>query len=305
MSKKAQLQMIKCFIFVGLLRISQLLPYSGRSMLASWIAKKRLEGKSKSVKTIQKNLQLCYPQITEAHVDSTTYEVLKSYAMLLLEMGIAWFGSKKKTIKLIHKVEGIEKLNKLYESKKPVIIAVPHIGNWEILWNYLQINFETTGMYSKDRNIYFDKIVTKARTRFGGMLYATDPRGLKGLLKSLKQGSVLMILPDRAPIKGSGSYSEIFGQSVYTMTLLHKILQKSGARLLFADCIRNKNKGFNIRIEDSNEIESITDMNKFNDKMNKKLELIINQNKEQYLWSYERFRKHAKTRKKETDSNLL
>ncbi|MDH5432799.1 MAG: lysophospholipid acyltransferase family protein [Gammaproteobacteria bacterium] len=281
----------RCFLFISLLHISKIMPYSLKALLASLIAKIRLAINSKSIKTIRKNLQLCYPEMSNEEVEKITYQTLKSYVMLTLEMGEAWFGCKQTNVDLIKEVEGKEYLDKIYSKKTPLIIAVPHIGNWELFWNFLQINYDSSAMYSPAKNAHFDDIMHKARKRFGGNLFATDPKGILGLLKAVKKGSILMILPDQAPRKGAGIFSKFFGKSAYTMTLLHKLLRKTDAKLLFAACIRDQNKGFKISIEDSENMESIDNVDDFNDKMNQKMETIINKNREQYQWGYKRFKR--------------
>ena len=112
------------------------------------------------------------------------------------------------------------------------------------------------------------------------------------MLKALKKQGVLMILPDQAPRLNSGIYSPFFGHPAYTMTLLHKFIQKTDAMLLVGTCLRDSSgNGFNISITEAEFETSNVSPEDFNKNLNNKLEDLIRKNPSQYLWGYKRFKR--------------
>ena len=100
-----------------------------------------------------------------------------------------------------------------------------------------------------------------------------------------------MILPDQVPRQGAGVYTQFFGISAYTMTLVHRFIRKTGANLLFGCCLRTGDHGFKIDIF-SPEFDITTEStDEFNLGMNKQIEAMILKSPEQYQWSYKRFKR--------------
>ena len=53
------------------------------------------------------------------------------------------------------------------------------------------------------------------------------------LLKHLRRGGCSVVLPDQVPGEGEGEWVEFFGRPAYTMTLLGRLQEASGAALVF------------------------------------------------------------------------
>lgn len=245
----------------------------------------------KATRIMRANLQICYPELKAQQINQEILSVNRQSAHLFNELITAWFADRAKLESHIQQVHNQALINEIVEKQGSVIIAVAHIGNWEYLWQWIQLNYPAFGMYQPAKFEQLDKIIFESRTKFGGKAFSTDPRGIMGLLRELKKGGVMMILPDQAPREGAGIYSPFFGQPAYTMTLLHKLLSKSQANLLFGNCIRNKDGSFDIYLEKPQFDYSNRSVEEFNQQMNQQLESIINKWKEQYQWSYKRFKR--------------
>jgi lauroyl/myristoyl acyltransferase len=62
-------------------------------------------------------------------------------------------------------------------------------------------------------------------------LAAADLSGVRSLLKALKRGEAVGMLPDQAPKTGEGRWLDFFGKPAYTMTLAAR-LASSGATVI-------------------------------------------------------------------------
>ncbi|TQV88623.1 lysophospholipid acyltransferase family protein [Aliikangiella coralliicola] len=249
---------------------------------------------SKNSQTVLTNLKLCFPALEKRERRTLARQVVAESALMYGEVVDAWMGSKQEIESKIFEINGQNILEECRQAEKPIIVAVPHIGNWEYFWHWLQLNYTAISMYSPAKFDLLDEVMFKARTKFGGKPFATDPKGIMGLLRALKKGGIMMILPDQAPREGAGVYTPFFGYPAYTMTLLHKFIGKTGAQLLFGSCIRLKDgKGFSINIEKADFPFEKREIDPFNLAMNQQIEKIIERNPEQYQWSYKRFKRQS------------
>ena len=121
-----------------------------------------------------------------------------------------------------------------------------------------------------------------------------DMRGVRAMLKALKRGEAIGILPDQVPGVGEGEWTEFFGRPAYTMTLVGRLAEQTGAPVLvcFSERLR-AGRGYRFTIEpllDARPPESPVRA------LNRSLEHIIRRCPEQYLWSYNRYKVPAGVR---------
>ncbi|MCW8875686.1 MAG: lysophospholipid acyltransferase family protein [Kangiellaceae bacterium] len=246
---------------------------------------------SRNTKVSRRNLEICFAQKDQVEIEQLVRDSAKSNEKLATEFARAWYGDKKLIQSSIGNVSGEESIQSIQKLKQPLIIAVPHIGNWEFFWHWLQLNYKAISMYTPAQYKALDELMLNARTRFGGKPFATDPKGIMGLTRALKKGGIMMILPDQVPKSGGGCFAPFFGKDAYTMTLLHKFIAKTGAQLVFGSCIRQDNGKFDIYVENAQFDYSGLEAEHFNKAMNGQIETIVERNPEQYQWNYKRFKR--------------
>lgn len=283
---------LKGLLILGLIRFNYWLPHFLSYAIGLLIAKLGRASNSKITRVIRRNIELCFPDLEASQAEKLLFDTQRQNAYMTKEFATAWLAPRAKIERHFTAAEGASLLDELVADKQPVILAVPHIGNWEYLWQWLQFNYPIIGMYQPAKFDKVDKLVLDARQRFGGRVFPTDAKGIMGLLRSLKQGKVMMILPDQAPREGAGIYSPFYGHPAYTMTLLHKFVSKTKAKLLFASCLRQANgRDFKIHIEQPNFDYDSTKVEDFNVAMNQQIEQIIDRTPAQYQWTYKRFKR--------------
>ena len=285
---------IKGVILVWLIRLTYWLPRWVSYQLNRGITRLNLLCNGKTTGVMQRNLELCYPQLNATQIKQEIKRHIEQNAYLTHEFATAWLAERAAIERQIVSATGDELIAQSLKVKRPVILAVPHLGNWEFFWHWLQFNYPLCGMYQPAKFSGVNQLVLQARSRFGGELFATDQKGILGLMRALKQGKVMMILPDQAPREGAGIYSPFFGHPAYTMTLLHKFIAKTGAQLLFGACLRDaSNSQFTIHVEAPKFDFENLNLDEFNRAMNGQIEMLINQWPDQYQWSYKRFKRQA------------
>ncbi len=91
-----------------------------------------------------------------------------------------------------------------------------------------------TVLFRPARQAWLRAVVAHARQRPGLATAPTTLAGVKQMLKALKAGQAIGLLPDQVPPQGMGLWSPFFGQPAYTMTLAARLVQQTGAQLLLA-----------------------------------------------------------------------
>lgn len=214
----------------------------------------------------------------------------------MAESGPVWLWPTAKVMKHVLEVEGLELLNEAHARGKGVVVLAPHLGNWEVLGVYLDSCGcgQTSLLYQAPKNQHLDKLIYNARSRRGAKLVGTDTKGVAMLLKALKNGEIAGILPDQVPPESGGEFAPLFGKEVLTMTLVSRLIQKTGARAVlgFAAKIRVEGKeGWKIIFRKPDEKIYAEHIQLSLLAMNKSIESLVNEYPEQYQWEYKRFKR--------------
>jgi KDO2-lipid IV(A) lauroyltransferase len=187
-------------------------------------------------------------------------------------------------VKLCHGWEYIEGGQAL---GKGVIMMTPHFGCFEMISLYIAARQPMTSMYRPPKWKFLDILMHQGRERGQTKLAATDMGGVRQLLKALKRGETVGVLPDQVPGNGEGEWSSFFGRSAYSMTLIGRLIQSSGAATVMCYCKRlPSGEGYELHfapmiIDESTSIAQ---------QINASMESVIATCPEQYLWSYNRYK---------------
>ena len=163
-----------------------------------------------------------------------------------------------------------------------MIIAVPHLGAWELLNLYLAEHTELAVLYRAPRHAWVELLLNAARGRTRAVPVRAEPAAVRGLLKRLQNGGVLGILPDQQPKQGEGEFAPMFGIDALTMTLLPKLAVRTGAAVLFASAVRVAG-GFQIQLQAA--APEVIDVAT----LNVNVENLVLPWFAQYQWSYKRY----------------
>lgn len=234
------------------------------------------------------NLHHCFPEKKNEQIRKLAKASIISSGELLTELAIIWLSPLSKREKIAMEVEGFEYLQQAYDKRKGVILLLPHLGNWEVLTQYLLGKYPFSAMYKPARMKTLDRLIKTNREKDGALLFPASSKGIKQILKAIKTGGVSAILPDQEPAKNAGVFAPFFNQPAWTMTLAARIYQKTAAEML-ASCILRTSSGFKLVIKPMEDIDPGDSIDKLAIKINSAMEKLICLAPEQYQWSYKRF----------------
>lgn len=209
------------------------------------------------------------------------------------ELALAWTSSLPRLMDLIRECRGWQHVEAAQAAGQSIIFATPHLGCYDIAGRYIASRVPITAMYRPPKQAWLEPIMLEGRDRGGATTVPADASGVRGLLRTLKRGGSIMILPDQVPGQGDGAWADFFGRPAYTMTLLPRLALSSNAVVLFFFAERLPNgRGYRVNILPLAEPFS-PDREIAARQTNAMVETLVQMAPAQYLWGYNRYKHPA------------
>ena len=241
------------------------------------------------------NIAVCLPGLVAEARDKLVRKSLVETGKTVTEMGAVWHWGRDRVLGLVQTVHGESHLRSAIERGRGVILAVPHLGNWEMVGLYCSAHYPMTSLYRPAHIAGLDPLVRRARQRLGAHLVPTDTSGVRALYSALERGELVGILPDQEPKRGNGIFAPFFGTPAYTMTLLARLAKRTGAAVVFACAERlPAGRGFDLHFAATPEDLAARSIEEITVSVNAGVEALIHARPAQYQWSYKRLRERPK-----------
>lgn len=205
---------------------------------------------------------------------------------LAMETPRLWFGAPAHL-----EWDGAELIEAARDSGRGILFLTPHLGCFEVTaQGYAQRFGRITVLYRPARKRWLRELVDTARERENLAAAPTTLAGVKQLLKALKSGEAVGLLPDQVPPQGLGVWTPFFGKPAYTMTLPARLAQQANALVLLAWGERLRfGRGYRIHLRAWDEAFS-RDPAQAAAQVNGKMEALIRECPAQYMWGYARYK---------------
>jgi len=283
---------VKDFLAIFILKLFSRLPFSWGQKLGAFLGYILWRLNTRARQVTEKNIALCFPELSAVQQEQLIKQSLFECGKNIVEMGPSWLWPEERVRGLVKKVSGKELVESALTKNKGVIILAPHLGNWEILGLYLTQLHKTTFLYQPPKLPKMDRLIRNARSRSGANIVPTNRRGVMALLKALKAGEMVGILPDQEPDSASGVFAPFFGVPALSMTLISNLETKTGATVICSYAKRLPNsEGFEIVFKAADEQIVSSDIDESVAGLNHSVENVVNDCRAQYQWEYKRFKR--------------
>ena len=206
----------------------------------------------------------------------------------LLEMPWLWTRPQTEVVNLVQDVVADASVCEAIAQGKGIIYLTPHLGSFEVAAQYAASLGPITAMYRPPRQSGLEPFIRAGRARGDVRLATADMQGVFALLRALRNGETVGILPDQVPSKGEGEWTEFFGRPAYTMTLTHRLQKSTDATVVLVFCERlPRGGGYKIHLAS---LPSPVPGQSPTRQLNRGLEELIRRCPAQYLWSYNRYK---------------
>ena len=220
--------------------------------------------------------------------------VAREIGKSMLELPAIWLRPLDKVDALVRETEGWEHITAAQAAHRPIVFLTPHLGCFEITAQaYAQrtpADKPITVLYRPPRQASVTPLIEAGRGRPNMRLAPADLSGVRGLLRALKNGEAIGLLPDQTPRFGEGVWAPFFGRPAFTMTLVHRLARHAGAVVLLAYAERlPRGAGYRLVIAPFNQtLDQDQDVGAA--QINRAIEGLIRTTPTQYFWSYNRYK---------------
>jgi len=239
-----------------------------------------------SSQTYRKRMRL---NLKQAGYLPALHQAIAESGKNLLELPFIWCGDSSRVLSSA-KVHEWHIAQSAIDSGKGVIFLTPHLGCFEIIAQVIASRAPLTALYRPPRMAMLEPLLEKARERDGLELAPANLSGVRTLLKTLRKGGSVGLLPDQVPRAGEGVWTKFFGKPAYTMTLPAKLAQMSGATIILTYAERLPfGQGYAVHFVPF-ERHLIGTSEEQAEIINAAMEDLITRCPSQYFWSYNRFK---------------
>jgi lauroyl/myristoyl acyltransferase len=113
------------------------------------------------------------------------------------------------------------------------VLLTPHLGSFEVCAQAYAERFGAqqpiTVLYRPARQPWLRELEETARARPALATAPATLAGVRQMMRALRKGETVGLLPDQVPPDGMGVWAPFFGQPAYTMTLAARLVQQTGA----------------------------------------------------------------------------
>jgi KDO2-lipid IV(A) lauroyltransferase len=206
-----------------------------------------------------------------------------------MEIPAIWLRTHKQAVALVVEAKGWEHVDNGVGAGHGLVLVTPHLGCWEAAGQYIASRMPITVMYSPPKMRSLEPLMRAGRDRGGAMKSVpADLSGVRAMLKALRRGEAIGVLPDQVPGLGEGEWAEFFGKPAYTMTLVARIAEQTGAPVLVCYAERlPRGRGYRFVVEPLLATQPSESPVRA---LNRSLEQIIRRCPQQYQWAYNRYK---------------
>lgn len=232
------------------------------------------------------NFRQAVPDATPAMLD----EAARSAGRMMFEMPYFWVRRNPLAQLEIEHNGFFDVMDAELAHGRGLILLTPHLGCFEVLPPVIATCHPLVAMYKPPHKPALREWIERMRTRPNVTMAPAEVRGVRMVVKTLKRGKTVGILPDQTPTSGEGAWAPFFGRQAYTMTLVHKLQQMTDAPVVLI-CAERLPKGRGYRLHTHCVPTPLPpDASEANTILNTELETMVRRLPTQYLWGYNRYK---------------
>ena len=270
------------------------LPWPLLRALADGVAALSIAVNAREARVARRNLELIRPDLDGAAREMLMRDILRTTARQAFETLRLWTRPASRNLAEIAEVHGEARFDAALLEPRGLLVAAPHMGNWELLNQWLAMKTPLAILYRPPESAIGEAFLRRVRANAGGDVeqVRAEAAGVRTLLKRLQKGGVVGILPDQQPKAGEGEFAPFFGKQALTMTLLGRLAARSDSRVLFAWCERlpgTSPSRFALHVQAAPDAVGDADPARAVEALNAGVEAIARRDFAQYQWTYKRY----------------
>lgn len=233
------------------------------------------------------NLAIAFPDQTAAEQEAIAKRHFKAFVISLIDRFALWDGPIKQLQHMV-RVSGWSHLEEARDAG-PLIVLAPHFLGLDAGGLYLSSKMPVVSVYAQQKSQALTDAMTAGRGRFPDTSLVLRNEGLRAVLRHVKQGKVLYLLPDMDLGSRDAVFVPFFGLDAATVTTVSRLAKMTGAQVL-PTVTRLQDDVYHLEIfEPWRDLSSLTS-EAAAARMNAFIEARVREDPHQYLWTHRRYK---------------
>ena len=243
----------------------------------------------RSKNIINKNLRICFKNITEEEIRRITDGMWSNIGRTFAEY---IFLKKIRKDKSLFKINGLEILEEIKKKNEPVVFVSAHLANFELMAMQLDLHgIKLAAIYRPLNNFFLNPVMEYLRMKYICPIQIKKGRqGMKEILKRFKdQYSIALMVDQRL---SEGEKINFFNQAAYTTTIPAQMKTRFKCKIIPIYLDRINGVNFEMTVHKPIEFENLNEKETTNItvKINKIIEEMILLKPELWTWSHNRWK---------------
>lgn len=242
-------------------------------------------------KVVWQNLKNSFPEKTDEELKRIQKDFYRHLAEVFIET-LKILSISKKELEKRFVVKNIDLLTNRLNEGKTVLVLTAHLFNWEwlSLITSLKQPYSVHFVYQELSSKFFDKLMLKIRTHFGGQPLKMQ-NILKDVLQKNNEARIVALLADQSPAGNEKDHwTNFLNQDTAFFAGVEKIATKLKLPVVFGGATRLKRGYYELYFEEIYHPQEKLD-NKITENYVRLLETQIQKTPANWLWSHKRWKK--------------
>lgn len=233
------------------------------------------------------NLRLCFPEWSERERTEVARRSFVAFAQSFLDRAWVWHGTPEVVRQRIQLAGAVDELRK----PEAAVLFAPHFYGMDAGGAAIMQQAVRRGgsIYSPQSSAAADAWIRAGRERFGDVVMINRRDGIKPVIKSLREGRYLYLLPDMDLGPDESIFVPFFGVPTATVPSLPRLARLGRARVV-PTVARMTDTGYEVQVHPAWQGYPSDDAAADTVLMNQRLEDWIRAMPEQYYWLHKRFK---------------
>jgi KDO2-lipid IV(A) lauroyltransferase len=235
---------------------------------------------------VMTNLRLCYPSWSEARRKTVARQVFVYFAQAWLDRAWLWHASPGVLRQRLH----VSDPQGVLTHDVPTVLFAPHFVGLDAGWTGLALQpLNLSTIYTQQSNVAVDAWVKQGRARLGQVTLFRREDGVKHLIKGLRHGQWLYLLPDMNFGAEESVFVPFYGVPAATVPSLSRFASLASARVVPVVTTLTPS-GYEVRVLPAWTDVPSGDATADTALMNLRLQDWIDAQPAQYFWVHQRFK---------------
>ncbi|WP_020396752.1 LpxL/LpxP family Kdo(2)-lipid IV(A) lauroyl/palmitoleoyl acyltransferase [Thiolinea disciformis] len=272
---------------LGVLWLVAQVPWRWQMTLGKWLGLAMFHTLKKRRFVCCVNLELAFPELSEAERTALNRAHFISLGRGLLEAAFSWWG-RAKALQPLAQVEGLEHLLKAH-AHGGVLLLSAHFTSLDIAGRLIRghIPFSIQLVYRPHQNPVIEQAVANVRASYNGKVISRDE--IRQMVRSLRAGEAVWYAPDQHFNQKNSVFVPFFGVEAATNTATTRLADLGHAQVVPFFSVRTA-QGYLLRFLPALEDFPGESVHTDTLRINRIIEQQVREFPDQYLWTHRRFK---------------